>query len=118
MELRTPETNAKYQDAEKNGINNSCFFCDITRQVIIKEFEHFRLIENGFPYDAIAEVSHILYPKRHIKENEYTQEEINELNNIKTGYLQNADYNYLMQGITRTSIPAHVHYHGIKLLKN
>ena len=118
MELRTPETDSKYRDAEKNGINNSCFFCDESRQQPVKEFNHFKLVENDFPYDAIAEVSHLLFPKRHIREYEYTKEEIDELNDIKTGYLQKADYNYLMEGITKTSIPAHIHYHAIRLLKN
>lgn len=118
MELRTPETNERYRKAEQAGINKTCFFCDPTRQKLVKEFDHFKIIENDFPYDGIAEVSHLLFPKRHIKGHEYTKEEIDELNNIKVGYLHNADYNYLMEGITKSSIPAHVHYHAIRLIEN
>lgn len=114
-ELRTPETDEKYRLAVSNGLNDRCFFCDKSRQTIIKEFAYFTLVKNDYPYDKIAEVSDMLYPNRHVKESGYTTEEINELNEIKINYLHKADYNYLLEGITKSSIPEHAHYHAIKL---
>lgn len=99
-----------------SGINGSgCFFCSIDKQTIIAEFTHFRIIKNNFPYDEVAEVHDMIYPKRHILGNELSNEEKDELQTIKGTYCKEQGYQYLFEGITRLSIPSHVHFHLLTL---
>lgn len=62
--LRTPETWARYQNAPKRR-DGSCFMCDLDGIVIIKEYQHWVIIENQYPYDTVAEVHHLLVPREH-----------------------------------------------------
>lgn len=116
-ELRTDETNNKYKESVKNGLNNTCFFCEESRQTIIKDSKHWRIVENDFPYDAVAEVSHLIFPKRHIKIDELNDEERTEFKDIKSGYITEAKYDYILEAVAMTSIPNHTHLHLLKLVK-
>ncbi|MDB5204140.1 MAG: hypothetical protein JWP09_168 [Candidatus Taylorbacteria bacterium] len=114
--LRTKEGEQKYIDVMKSGLNNnSCFFCDLDKQTIIAEFDNFRIIENNFPYDEVAEIHHMIYPKRHMIGTEMTHQERDELEELKTIYCKERNYQYILEGITKISIPAHVHFHLLTL---
>ncbi len=116
-EFRTQETNNKYKEAIRNGLNDTCFFCEESRQKIVNDFLHWRIVENNYPYNAVAEVSHLIFPKRHIKINELNEEEISELKDIKLGYITEAKYDYILEAVAMTSIPNHAHLHLLKLIK-
>lgn len=116
-ELRTPKTYNKYQEDIKNGLNNTCFFCEESRQRLVKDFEHWRIVENNYPYDAVAEISHLIFPKRHIKIDELNDEEKAEYKTIKLEYITGMKYDFILEAIAKTSIPNHTHLHLLSLEK-
>jgi diadenosine tetraphosphate (Ap4A) HIT family hydrolase len=59
--LRSPEMHERYVNEPKDKDF-------MTNAPSIKEFEHWRIIDNKFPYDTIAETHHMLVPKRQITE--------------------------------------------------
>ena len=66
--LRTPETNERYRKyAESRSPDDRCPLCAAETLV---DFDHWRIIDNAFPYDEIAEVHHLLIPKAHISHRE------------------------------------------------
>lgn len=65
---RTPETMQKYFEMNEAHRNNPEAFppFDPYAKPVIKEFEHWFIIENDFPYDAIATVNHMIFTKRKV----------------------------------------------------
>lgn len=78
---------------------------------LIREFDHWLLIENLFPYDRIAEVHHLLVPKRVFPFGEpLSVEEVGELADIKEELGSN--YDALAENFPRNrSVPGHFHLH-------
>lgn len=35
---------------------------------VVKEFKHWVIVQNQYPYDAVAEVHHLLAPRVHVPE--------------------------------------------------
>lgn len=116
-ELRTENTLNKYREDVKNGLNTTCFFCEDSRQNMVKDFKYWRIVENNYPYDAVAEISHLLFPKRHIKIDELNDEEKEEYKTIKSGYISEMHYDYILEAVAKTSIPNHMHLHLLSLEK-
>ena len=72
-----------------------------------------RIIPNDFPYTRIAALHHMVVPKRHVKEDELSQEEWMEYNQLKHSYI-NDNYEFIIEPTNRKkSIPAHFHIHLI-----
>ena len=107
--FRSAETQEKYDKHRSTGIlDRECPLC--TRESI-KKFTHWRIIENNFPYDLIAQKHNMLVPVRHASEEELTQEELDELFTIKEEYVH-LNYDYILEATHRKkSIPAHFHLH-------
>lgn len=57
--LRTLAAELRYQQAKKTGDTKPLELVDS-----IKQWDHWRLIKNDFPYDAAFRVHHMLLPKR------------------------------------------------------
>lgn len=57
--LRWAASNEKYIRAGKRGL-----FRELWQMPPIKEFKYFTIISNDFPHDRIADVHHMLIPKR------------------------------------------------------
>lgn len=113
--LRTKKTEVSYKIFRKSQSDDVCFFCDKQKQKIIKKYKYFIIIKNNFPYDRVAKTSHILFPKRHIKEKELNNEELLELQKIKQKIIESKTYSYMIQGLSLMSIPDHLHFHLIDL---
>lgn len=80
---------------------------------LVKEFEHWVIIENEFPYDAVATTSHMISTKRMVTFDWklLNAEEIVELQKIKEGYIKD-NYDVLWENLPRGStFPAHFHLH-------
>ena len=107
--LRTPEQQAKYDAYIAGGnLDSGCGLCE---RASLRDFDHWRVIENIFPYDRIAKMHHMIIPKRHAKEPELSAEELKELRKIKEEHLQ-TDYDLIIEATHRTrSIPGHFHIH-------
>jgi len=108
--FRTKELADRYAAYRENGgLDGPCVLCAAES---IEEFTYWRIIPNEFPYDRVAAVHHMIVPKRHITDSEFSEDERNELMSIKHTRLQ--DYQYLLETTHVTkSVPAHFHLHLI-----
>lgn len=111
MQRRTPATEAIYQEALKNGRR-----ADFVTREAIEEFDHWKIVENGFPYDNIATRSHILVPKRQVAfAVDLNEEEIAELNQLKS----TLTYEIIWENLGNArSVMYHYHLHLLDLIKN
>jgi diadenosine tetraphosphate (Ap4A) HIT family hydrolase len=110
---RTQETHDAYIAVLNDGhLQKGCPLC--TSETLV-EFTHWRLTGNRFPYDRVAEVHHMIVPKRHTDGEDLSGEEKSELAQLLKTDLNTRGYNYFMQSLpSNMSIPAHLHYHLIK----
>jgi hypothetical protein len=75
------------------------------------------IIENEFPYDAIATTSHMISTKREVRLdwNLLNDDEIKEFEDIKENYLHD-NYDVLWENLPKgQSIPGHFHLHLLVL---
>jgi len=112
--LRTKEGYERYEAyKKKGGLEGGCALCEVDS---VKDFEYWRIIENEFPYDRIAESHDMLVPKRHIKEPEFNEDEKKELLEIKSGEYVSKNYHFIIEATKGIqSIPAHFHLHLTKI---
>ena len=109
--FRTPQNQESYEAYKAAGnLDRGCVLC---ARESVHEFEYWRIIENKFPYDRIAKIHHMILPKRHVVESDLSDEEIQELKDIKEKDLHK-DYDFMIEATHRMkSIPAHFHLHLI-----
>jgi len=107
--LRTPEGSERYHVyIAGGGLAGGCRICEAEP---VKDFVHWKIVKNRFPYDKVAAIHDMITPKRHAVEQELSEEERAELQQIKTTYL-NATYEYLLEAVhKKKSIPSHFHLH-------
>lgn len=108
--FRTKECNALY-DAYKltPEFSRGCVLC---AREAVREFSWWKIIVNKFPYDRVASVHDMLVPKRHVTEDELSEDEKRELREIKRTELH--DYQFIIEPTPNVkSIPAHFHLHLI-----
>lgn len=113
--LRTQAT----QDAYDNKPHqDDCFLCVPPEEKVIKEYTHFRIIENQYPYDLICSVHHILAPKRHVPHRYYfTEEERDEYFLILHQLEKSETYDAIIQNFMhRKSVPEHEHVHLVRYI--
>lgn len=109
--LRTPEITKRYQLYLKTLPSiGPCILC---AKQTLKEFEHWKIVLNDFPYDRIAKTHHMLIPYRHVQEGGLNEEEFKELRKIKETYV-NTEYDWIMEPVPKgKTIPSHFHLHLI-----
>ena len=108
--LRTRKAQNKYLKLIKQGyLSKGCGLC---KDHAIKNFKYWKIVDNRFPYNRIAKVSHMIVPKRHTTENKLNTLEKKEFKSIKRDYL-GKKYEYLFENISSKSIPKHHHLHLI-----
>jgi len=107
--LRTPEGKRRYQEyLSANPATGSCALCE---KVALKEFEYWKIIENSFPYDLIAQTHHMIAPLRHVNEAGLNVEERAGLSSIKADVIDK-EYDYVVETTSKNrSIPEHFHLH-------
>lgn len=109
--LRKPESHARYLEFVRSGKLPKCYLCEAKP---IREYKHWKIIENQFPYDAVAETTNMVAPKRHIKETELTWKELKELSEIKEDL--HAEYDMIVENAHKNKlIPGHYHLHLLTL---
>jgi len=111
--LRTDATHDRYERSYKDPD----FFAYATT-VEDYGWVYWRIISNGYPYDAIAEVHHMLIPVRQVaEEGQLTIEEWQELDRAKWD-IQN-DYDMIVFNFPQQQSQPHwLHYHLLKLKTN
>lgn len=107
--LRTPEMHEKYINATKDPD-----FYENTPSV--EDFVHWRIIENSYPYDAIATVHHMLVPRRVFQHpKEMTVEEMLEFSMLENFTLVDT-YDFISRNFpANQSAPQRLHYHLLAL---
>ncbi len=96
--LRSVEGSARYRAYRECGeLSRGCPLCD---GEAIKEFRFWKVMQNRFPYDKIASTHHMLLPLQHTTDLELTNEERQELQTIKAGYVQ--EYDYMIEATVKT----------------
>lgn len=87
--------------------------CPLCAKEILHTFTYWHIIPNSYPYDNIAEVHHMLIPKRHTVESRLTPNELQELVSIKESHIHTV-YEYIMEAThSCKSVPNHFHLHLI-----
>ena len=107
--LRSTEEYQRYESYKANGgLDNGCRLCE---REALRDFEHWKIIQNEFPYDVLAKVHHMIVPRRHTTESGLSEAERTELLAIKDDYIHKT-YEFLMEATHLTrSIPEHFHLH-------
>lgn len=109
---RTVETHNRYLEERAAGLQ-TLDHCPLCAAKTIEAFTYWRIIDNKYPYDAVARVHHQIIPLRHTDGADLTHEEAAELQTLKQTAL-NDTYNVLLEALPRNkSIPGHLHYHLI-----
>ena len=112
--LRTTETATAYAQAKATERPpEGCRLC--ADPATIREYEHWRIMPNRFPYDRYYERSDMLVLKRHARESELTDAERTELCSLKEGAL-GEQYDQLLENLPhKQSIPHHCHLHLVTI---
>ena len=120
--LRSKETMKKYmcisKELEEQGISHDPFeYAKENPALILHEFEFWLIIQNNFPYDPVAGVNHMIFPKRKVVFDWKLihQEEKDEFQKLReTFFRENYDviYENLPSGQTK---PGYFHIHLLKL---
>lgn len=118
--IRKKDTEEAYQKLreERRRVGIVGFAYNLDEEEIISVYTHWAIIPNQFPYDMIAEVHHMLVPKRVFgRLEEATNEEMNELYSIKKEIQDK--YNYILETLGgMQSNTKHLHLQLIKLKEN
>lgn len=61
--LRTPRVEREYAQWKKTAGR-----VDLRKELPIKDFKHFKIIEAAFPHNRIADTHHLLIPKRKFRD--------------------------------------------------
>lgn len=112
--LRTQETWEAYKE-RRNAITlrgEGCFMCKEGKP-ILKRFEHWLIITNQYPYDAVASRHDMLIPIEHVPDkDELSLKAFDELEQILQDLNLLGTYDCIMQNFTvGQSQPEHLHYH-------
>ncbi len=114
--LRTEETATRYEAAQEAKAGGGCRLCSDSET--IREFNHWRLTPNAFPYDRFFETSHMLVTKRHTDENGLNEDEKEEYKILKNTELTDT-YDLVFENLPKQkSIPHHIHYHLATIRKS
>lgn len=112
--MRTKEMEERYREYQKTtDFSTLCNLCHKT--ITVEEFKFWKITNNLFPWDKIAEIQHMAMPKRHVTFNELNEEEKREYENIKLGYIEE-NYDIIAEATNKKkSIPGHFHLHLINV---
>ncbi len=99
-----------YEDHKQTAGSTECPLC---ASDVLSEFDHCLLIPNRFPYDAIAEKSAMLIPKRHVTSlDELSAEERENFETVRDT-VEGFDA-YIRNFTHHQTIPGHYHIHLVR----
>lgn len=107
MSLRTAASEYAYQMAQqKNTVQK------LHEKTSLKEWRHWRLVDNDFPYTVAFTVHRMLLPKRKVADlTELSLEEFTELLSILAGEINDEYDLWFVNTHKRRSILSHFHIH-------
>ncbi|HVZ76187.1 MAG TPA: hypothetical protein VG934_02890 [Candidatus Paceibacterota bacterium] len=100
----------KYKDyREQGGLDHGCPLCEAEP---LKKYTYWKITDNKFPFDRIAQRHEMLLPLRHTNELGLTEEEKSELLAIKHSDDIQGSYQFMIEATEKQkSIPGHFHIH-------
>ncbi len=109
---RTPETNKRYLAFLASGKK--------PKWEVLTEYNNWVIMKNEYPYDAITEKHHLLFPKRDFKyQSDMTFAEYTSLQNLKNEFNKHNLYDSILENFDiAKSIPEKFHLHLIKWKEN
>jgi len=119
MMKRTQETQDQYDQAKQNGksiveigADGETFF-NLARAQSLREYTHWVIITNDFPYDFVFDTHDLLVPKRPFNYmREANQQEREEYYMIKKELDVQGKYQSIVENFTESrSAPGHFHAH-------
>ncbi|MFT5036815.1 MAG: diadenosine tetraphosphate (Ap4A) HIT family hydrolase [Candidatus Azotimanducaceae bacterium] len=115
---RTEGTEAAYQafKALRFSETGRCDDLVLDDETVVREFEHWLIIENRFPYDAMTSVNHMLVPRRAFSDYYKADEsEREEYHTIIRELAAEDYYDALVENFPRSrSITRHNHVHLVR----
>lgn len=122
--IRSEETLKKYIEKNNERKNDdgksSERFMDRLDRIAIKKFKYWIIVPDRFPYDKIAETSHVLFIRREVKFDWdlLNEDERKELRDLKKGYIAD-NYDVVWENLPKgRSIPHRLHLHLLKIKKD
>jgi hypothetical protein len=116
--LRSEETASRYEVEieERKHSAHICPLCEF--EDVIREFEHWVIMKNKFPYDRYFSKSDMLVSRRHAAEDAITDKERDEYHYIRTHMLGD-EYDTVMNHLPKQkSLPNHYHVHLIQIKRH
>ncbi len=117
--LRTDKMMTHYietmKDRKEKGITENPF--TNWQKFLVKEFKHWVITENEFPYDAVTDVNHMILPKREVAFdwNLLNDDEKSEYIEIKENYLKQ-NYDSIWESLPNgQTTPGYFHLHLVVL---
>ena len=118
-QLRTDATQHAYDQARADGETSLTFdaqglaIFDLEQERFLREYTHWVVIENRYPYDKVFAVHHMLVPKRPFPfVREATDEERAEYYQIKKELDQDSEYQSIIENFSNSrSVRKHFHAH-------
>ena len=109
--LRTDETEADYDKYKADGcLNDGQVLLDAEAKIT---FKYWKIVTNKFPYDKITALHDLLVPLRMTDGRDFTQEEIDELLELRETYI-NDNYQFIFEAMNNSkTVPEHFHLHLI-----
>jgi len=110
--LRTPATWTRYQNRRSTLKPDQCFLCELHHLKVITEFKHWVIVQNQYPYDAVADEHHLLAPKVHVPDtDDLDVDDLTEYQDVVIPYLEDR-YDFIGQNTPHNQTqPQHVHLH-------
>jgi len=110
---RSEEMHERYQSERQTALEDPTA-CPLCTAQTLQSFTYWRLIDNKYPYDAVAITHHMLLPIRHSDGSDLTSAERDELELLKKTQL-NKQFSFILEALPGTkSIPGHYHLHLIQ----
>jgi hypothetical protein len=106
VSLRMPKDEHRYHKAKKQGAARK----SLLDEPRLREWEHWALIENAFPYSSAFSTHHMLVPKRVVSRKDLSKQEQAELH-IVLEELEPVYDCYLVNFPSKQSIVHHYHIH-------
>ena len=115
---RSEITEAKYQEFKKAKQNAGADLCvfNLDDETVVREFEHWLIIENRFPYDNMTNINHLLVPRRAVCTfKELSAAEQTERLSIYDLLVEEKYYDAMVENFPRSqSVSRHVHLHLVR----
>lgn len=96
--------------------SDTCFLCEPKP---IREFKHWYIVENDYPYDKVAGTHHMLVPKQHVQYEEQLPQEVrHDLVKIFWELDRKGEYDAILRNFIKAqSHSAHLHYHLLTFIR-